>query len=162
MEQQPEDLSPLGAPEERFMRQALEEARQAFREGEIPVGAVITVGDRIIARGHNQVERLGDSTAHAEMIALTAAFNHLGAKYLPEATLYVTLEPCVMCAGALYWSKIGRIVMGASDEKNGYRRVTGAVSPFHPRTVLVSGILEADCRGLMQDFFREKRSRPGS
>lgn len=153
----PEDTS-----EERFMRRALEEAIQAYQEGEIPVGAVIVIENRIIARGHNQVERLKDCTAHAEMIALTSAFNHLGSKYLPEATLYVTLEPCVMCAGALYWSKIGRVVFGAADEKNGYTRVTKETSPFHPRTNLTSGVLAEGCRQLMGDFFRERRSRPGS
>lgn len=146
---------------ERFMRLALEEARQAGEEGEVPVGAVIVVGNRIIARGHNQVEKLRDCTAHAEMIALTSAFNYLGAKYLPEATLFVTLEPCLMCAGALYWSKIGRIVFGARDEKNGYGRVTGPVSPFHPKTILEGGVLAEAAARLMTDFFREKRSSPG-
>ena len=105
-----------------FMRMALAEARIAFEEEEIPVGAVVVQNGRIIGRGHNQTERLTDVTAHAEMIAITAAFNYLGAKYLPDATLYVTLEPCHMCAGALYWSKIGRIVIGGADEKHGYRR----------------------------------------
>lgn len=151
-----------GTPDERFMYRALEEARQAYGAGEVPVGAVIILNGRIIARGYNQVEQLNDCTAHAEIIALTSAFNYLGSKYLPEATLYVTLEPCVMCAGALYWSKIGRVVFGARDEKNGYSRVTGKTSPFHPKTILSSGVLEEPCRQLMKDFFREKRSFPGS
>ena len=120
--------------DEHFMRQALAEARKALEKDEVPIGAVVVQNGLIIGRGHNQVEMLTDCTAHAEMIALTAAFNYLGAKYLPEATLYVSLEPCVMCAGALYWSKIGRIVYAAADEKNGYRRVAGDKSPFHPKT----------------------------
>lgn len=153
--------------DEYFMQQALREARLAFEEDEVPIGAVVVMGGRVIARGHNQTERLNDSTAHAEIIALTSAFNHLGSKYLPEASLYVTVEPCLMCAGALYWSKIGRVVFGAEDEKNGYRRGIGEVSPtifagtgpwpFHPKTVLIRGILSEDCAQLMQDFFRSKR-----
>src|SRR3954462_7216558 len=106
--------------DEDFMKQALIQARTAFEEDEVPVGAVIAVNNRIIARGYNQVEKLNDPTAHAEILALTSAFNYLGSKYLPEATIYITVEPCLMCAGALYWSKIGRIVYGASDPKNGY------------------------------------------
>lgn len=139
------------------MKQALREAQKAFEEDEVPVGAVVVMNDRIIARGYNQVEKLNDSTAHAEIIALTAAFNFLGSKYLPEATLYVTVEPCVMCSGALYWSKIGRVVYGASDEKNGYRHTTGHNSPFHPKTVVESGLLAEECATLMKDFFRGKR-----
>jgi tRNA(adenine34) deaminase len=108
--------------DEHYMQQALKEARKAYEEDEVPIGAVIVMGDRIIARGHNQTERLTDPTAHAEIIALTSAFNHLGSKYLPEASIYITVEPCLMCAGALYWSKIGRVVFGADDDKNGYRR----------------------------------------
>src|SRR5687768_1410876 len=119
--------------DEQFMQQALKQARIAFDEDEVPVGAVIALNNKIISRGYNQVEKLNDPTAHAEILALTSAFNYLGSKYLPEATIYITVEPCVMCAGALYWSKIGRIVFGASDEKNGYRRVTRDVSPFHPK-----------------------------
>jgi tRNA(adenine34) deaminase len=114
------------------------------------------VGGNIIGRGHNQVELLKDPTAHAEMIALTAAFNYVGAKYLPDATLYVTVEPCVMCAGALYWSKIGRIVWGADDDKNGHRRIARQ-SPFHPKTIITSGILEEPCARLMKSFFQKKR-----
>src|SRR5919205_4398262 len=122
--------------DEQFMKQALREAQKAFDEDEVPVGAVIVLNDKIIARGYNQVEKLNDCTAHAEIIALTSAFNYLGSKYLPEATIYVTVEPCVMCAGALYWSKIGRIVYGAPDEKNGYLHITKDAWPFHPKTQL--------------------------
>ena len=123
----------------------------------MPVGAVVVMNERIIARGYNQVEKLNDSTAHAEIIALTAAFNFLGSKYLPEAALYVTVEPCVMCSGALYWSKIGRVVYGASDEKNGYRHTTGSNSPFHPKTIVESGLMADECAALMKDFFKSKR-----
>lgn len=121
------------------------------------MGAVVTWNERIIARGHNQVEQLNDSTAHAEMIALTAAFNQVGSKYLPEATLYVTLEPCLMCCGAMYWSKIGRIVYGASDPKNGYRRIAGSNNPFHPKTELIHGIEAAACLSLVKEFFQMRR-----
>src|SRR3982750_4711651 len=109
--------------DEDYMMQALKQAQLAYEEDEVPVGAVIVMNRRIIARGYNQVEKLSDPTAHAEIIALTSAFNYLGSKYLPEATIYISVEPCLMCAGALYWSKIGRIVYGASDEKNGYLRI---------------------------------------
>ena len=144
-----------------FMQHALKEARQAYAEDEIPIGAIIVLNDRIIARGHNQTERLTDCTAHAEIIALTSAFNFLGSKYLPEASIYITVETCLMCAGALYWSKIGRVVFGADDEKNGYRRginETGIPTwPFHPKTTVIKGILKEECAALMQDFFRERR-----
>jgi tRNA(adenine34) deaminase len=143
--------------DEHFMKQALREAQRAFEEDEVPVGAVVVMNERIIARGYNQVEKLNDSTAHAEIIALTAAFNFLGSKYLPEATLYVTVEPCVMCSGALYWSKVGRVVYGASDEKNGYRHTTGSNSPFHPKTIVEGGLMADECAALMKDFFRSKR-----
>ena len=140
-----------------FMTQALKEARKAFEEDEIPVGAIVVVQEKIIARGHNMVERLNDPTAHAEIIALTSAFNALGSKYLPEATLYVTLEPCLMCAGAIYWSKLGRIVYGADNEKNGYKKTTTTNWPFHPKTELVRGVLQDECAQLMKDFFLNKR-----
>ena len=143
--------------DEHFMKQALREAQKAYEEDEVPVGAVVVMNERIIARGYNQVEKLNDSTAHAEIIALTAAFNFLGSKYLPEATLYVTVEPCVMCSGALYWSKVGRVVYGTADEKNGYRHTTGNNSPFHPKTIVESGLLADECAMLMKDFFRGKR-----
>ncbi len=142
---------------EYFMMQALKEAQKAFEEEEIPIGAVVVINERIIARGHNMTERLNDPTAHAEMIALTSAFNALGAKYLPDATLYVTIEPCLMCAGALYWSKLGRIVYGATDEKNGYKKTAGTNWPFHPKTELIRGVLEDQCAQLMKDFFQSKR-----
>ena len=143
--------------DEHFMRQALIQAQTAFEEEEVPVGAVVVVNNRIISRGYNQVEKLNDPTAHAEIIALTSAFNYLGSKYLPDATIYITVEPCLMCAGALYWSKIGRVVFGAADEKNGYLHITGNTSPFHPKTVLVSGILKEECAALMKSFFKQKR-----
>jgi tRNA(adenine34) deaminase len=143
--------------DEYFMKQALREAQIAFDAGEVPVGAVVVIDNKIISRGHNQVERLNDSTAHAEMIALTAAFNNLGAKYLPDATLYVTVEPCLMCCGAMYWSKIARIVYGASDVKNGYKKTTADRWPFHPKTELIEGLLAAECSQLMKDFFAAKR-----
>jgi tRNA(adenine34) deaminase len=165
--------------DEHFMQQALKEARKAYEEDEVPIGAIIVMGDRVIARGHNQTERLTDSTAHAEIIALTSAFNFLGSKYLPEASIYITVEPCLMCAGALYWSKISRVIYGADDEKNGYRRglrpenfpgsgsqsinVPGARLsatgswPFHPKTTLTGGILKEECVRLMQEFFQSRR-----
>lgn len=143
--------------DEYFMKQALRQAKEAFDAGEIPIGAIVTWGDKIISRGHNQTEQLNDCTAHAEMIALTAAFNQLGSKYLPDATLYVTIEPCLMCCGALYWSKIGRIVFGGADEKNGYKRITAENWPFHPKTQLAQGILAADCIALMKEFFAARR-----
>lgn len=138
---------------EYFMQQALKEAQAAFDADEVPVGAVVVMNNQIIARAHNQVELLNDSTAHAEILALTSAYSSLGAKYLPEATLYVTVEPCIMCCGAIYWGKIGSIVYGASDEKNGYRHLTKEQWPFHPKTELIAGILEADCAFLMKSFF---------
>lgn len=143
--------------DEYYMMQALKEARKAFDDGEVPVGAVIVMNEKIIARGYNQVERLNDPTAHAEIIALTSAFNHLGSKYLPEAAIYITIEPCLMCAGALYWSKIKRVVYGGPDEKNGYRKTAGSNWPFHPKTELIYGILKDECTELMKSFFRSKR-----
>ena len=143
--------------DEAYMQQALKEAQKAFDAGEVPVGAVIVMNGQVIARAHNQVELLTDSTAHAEILALTSAFNSLGSKYLPEATLYVTLEPCLMCCGALYWSKIGRIVYGASDEKNGYKKTAGDKNPFHPKTELLGGILKENAAQLMKDFFKARR-----
>ena len=128
---------------EQFMRQALLQAKRAFDEDEVPVGAVIVMNDQVIAKGYNQVQLLKDVTAHAEILALSSACENLQSKYLPEATLYVTLEPCLMCAGALYWNKIGHIVFGAYDEKNSYRRVTEK-NPFHPSTTLTGGILQEE------------------
>lgn len=143
--------------DEQYMQQALAEAKKAFDIDEVPIGAVLVMGDKIIAKAHNQVELLNDSTAHAEIMALTTAYNFLGSKYLPDATLYVTVEPCLMCSGALYWSKIGKIVFGSYDEKNSYRRVAGNNNPFHPKTVITGGILEKECGQLMKDFFKSKR-----
>lgn len=143
--------------DEEYMQLALKEAQKAFEADEVPVGAIVVMNGKVIAKAHNQVELLNDSTAHAEIMALTTAYNFLGSKYLPEATLYVTVEPCLMCSGALYWSKIGRIVFGAYDEKNGYRRSTGTNNPFHPKTELQGGVLEEACSRLMKDFFKSKR-----
>jgi len=140
-----------------FMKEALKQAKEAYVAGEVPVGAVVVWDNKIIARGHNQVERLNDCTAHAEMIALTSAFNTLGSKYLPEATFYVTVEPCLMCCGAMYWSKLKRIVYGAEDVKNGYRKTTGDNFPFHPKAELTSGVLAEECAQLMKDFFIARR-----
>lgn len=143
--------------DEYFMQQALQQAQYAFDDDEVPVGAVVVLNNKIIARAHNQVERLNDPTAHAEMIALTSAFNYLGSKYLPETVLYITVEPCLMCCGAIYWGKIGRVVYGCSDEKNGYKHITGENWPFHPKTTITKGVLEEECAALMKAFFRNKR-----
>ena len=138
-----------------YMRQALQEARKAFDRGEVPVGAVVVSRDRIIARSHNLTETLNDVTAHAEMQCITAAANYLGGKYLADCTLYVTVEPCVMCAGAIAWSQMGRLVFGATDEKRGYQRY--APDALHPKTVVVQGILSEECAPLMKDFFKKRR-----
>ena len=140
-----------------FMKQALAEAQKAIEADEVPVGAVIVCDNRIIARTHNQTEQLTDVTAHAEILALTAASGHLGSKYLPDCTLFVTLEPCVMCAGALAWAQIGRIVYGASDDKRGFM-LHGGKSLLHPKTRLELGVLEEDCAALMRVFFQKKRN----
>jgi tRNA(adenine34) deaminase len=137
------------------MKQALAEARLAAEEGEVPIGAVMTCSNQIIARAHNQTERLNDPTAHAEMLAITSATNRMGAKYLTECTLYVTVEPCVMCAGAIAWSQIGTLVYGASDEKRGYQQY--APTALHPKTIVKSGILENECAAEMTTFFRKRR-----
>lgn len=142
--------------DEHFMKLALQQAEKAGSADEVPVGAVVVMNGQVIGRGCNQVELLQDATAHAEILALSAAFQHLGSKYLPEATLYVTLEPCLMCAGAMYWSKIGRVVYGASDDKNGFHTHCHQ-HPFHPKTVVEHGILSEACSGLLIDFFRKKR-----
>ncbi len=140
--------------DEYFMKKALQEAETAFEKGEIPVGAVIVIDNKIIARTHNLTEMLNDVTAHAEMQAITSAANFMGGKYLKDCTLYVTLEPCQMCAGALYWSQISKIVFGASDENRGFTRMG---TQLHPRTTVVQGVLEKDCALLMRAFFRTKR-----
>lgn len=141
--------------DEYFMKQALAEARKAQEEEEIPVGAVIVCNRMVIARAHNLTETLCDITAHAEMQAITAAANRLGGKYLTDCTLYVTLEPCVMCAGALGWSQISRIVYGAKDEKKGYSRF--ASNALHPKTAITAGVLETECVELITSFFKQKR-----
>lgn len=141
--------------DERFMRRALQEAEAARDAGEIPVGAIVVAGDRIIARAHNLTETLSDVTAHAEMQAITSAANQLGGKYLTDCTLYVTLEPCVMCAGAIGWSQLRRVVYGASDEKRGFTKF--APKALHPKCTVTTGVLEEECRQLMTDFFRSRR-----
>ena len=141
--------------DERFMRMALAEAERALAEDEIPIGAVVVCKDRIIARAHNLTETLCDVTAHAEMQAITMAANELGGKYLTDCTLYVTVEPCTMCAGAIGWAQLPRIVYGCRDEKRGYQLY--APRALHPKAQVTAGILEDECRQLMQDFFRKKR-----
>lgn len=138
-----------------YMKQALREAEEAAVKGEVPVGAVIVCRGRVVARGHNLTETLNDVTAHAEMQAITSAANVLGGKYLTDCTLYVTVEPCVMCAGALGWSQISKVVYGAADEKRGYSKFSPKA--LHPKTVVVSGVLEDDCSTLIRDFFKNKR-----
>lgn len=146
-----------------FMRQALIAAQQAFDEDEVPVGAVLVINQQIVSRAHNMTERLQDPTAHAEILAITAACNALGSKYLPQASLFVTLEPCLMCSGALYWAQVGQIFYGARDEKRGYSSFcsqdNGAKhsTPFHPKAKVSYGLLEEECKALMQEFFKKKR-----
>jgi tRNA(adenine34) deaminase len=143
--------------DEYFMRAALAEAREALARDEVPVGAVIVASGRIIARGYNQVEKLQDVTAHAEMLAFTAASEFMGGKFLGDCTLYVTLEPCPMCAGAAYWSRLSKIVYGASDDKRGFRLLEGAKKILHPSTLVTGGVLEAECAAMLTDYFRGKR-----
>jgi tRNA(adenine34) deaminase len=140
--------------DEYFMKKALAEAQLAFQKDEIPIGALIVVDNRVIARGHNLTELLHDVTAHAEMQAITAAANYLGGKFLKNCTLYVTIEPCQMCAGALYWSQISRVVYGAGDNKRGYSTMGGQL---HPKTIITKGVLESECLELMTCFFQNKR-----
>lgn len=147
---------------EYYMKMALGEARQAAREGEVPVGAVIVVADKVVAKAHNMTEQLNDVTAHAEIMAITAAENALGGKYLPDCTLYVTVEPCPMCAGAIGWAQIGQVVYGAPDVKRGFLSVFGcasplAKSPLHPKTIVTPGVMAEECAGLMREFFRNRR-----
>ena len=152
----------MAETDEKYMKMALQEAQQAAREGEIPVGAVVVCKGRVIGRGHNMTEALTDVTAHAEMLALTAACNTIGGKYLPDCTIYVTVEPCTMCAGALGWAQIGRIVYGARDEKKGWfttacgQHATGN-GVIHPKTEITEGVLEEECKQLMVDFFKKIR-----
>ena len=138
-----------------YMKQALMESEKAAEQGEVPVGAVVVCRDRIIARAHNLTETLNDVTAHAEMQAITAAANYLGGKYLSDCTLYVTVEPCVMCAGAIAWSQMGKLVFGASDEKRGYQRY--APQALHPKTVVSQGVMAEECAALMKVFFKNRR-----
>lgn len=141
--------------DEYFMKAAFAEAKRAFEEDEIPVGAVIVCKNQVIARAHNMTEKLNDVTAHAEMIAFTSASNYLNSKYLEDCTLYVTLEPCNMCAGAAFWTQIDRIVFGASDEKRGYSKTS--LKMIHPKTMITRGIMATECGELMKEFFRKKR-----
>lgn len=141
--------------DEHFMKLALKEAEEALSKDEVPVGAVIVSGNQVIARGHNLSETLHDVTAHAEMQAITSAANFIGGKYLKKCTLYVTLEPCVMCAGALYWSQIDKVVFGAKDENRGATHLPKNI--FHPKTIVVGGVMETECAQLITDFFRSKR-----
>lgn len=143
------------AQDEKYMRMALDEARKALAMQEVPIGAVVVAGDRIVGRGHNLVETLADSTAHAEMQALTAAMSTLGGKYLTDCTIYVTVEPCAMCAGALAWSRVARVVYGTADPKRGYSTFSERL--LHPRTELTAGVMEAECRELMEGFFASLR-----
>ncbi len=148
-------MSEIIFTDEYFMKEALKEAHKAFDAKEVPIGAVIVSNNKIIARGHNLTETLNDPTAHAEMQAFTAATEYLGAKYLNDCVLYVTLEPCTMCAGAAYWSQIGKIVFAATDEKRGYQKLKTNI--LHPKTEVVSGVLENECSILIKDFFKAKR-----
>ena len=149
-----EKINPFS--DEHFMRQALNQAKQAMAEDEVPIGAVVVMDNKIIGRGYNQTEKLNDATAHAEMIALTAAFEHLGSKILPNASLYVTVEPCMMCSGALYWSRIAKVVYGTADEKSGF--LTQGRHAIFNKKEIISGIMKDDCLSLMQDFFKSKRN----
>ena len=143
--------------DERFMQSAISEAHKALDANEVPIGAVIVMKNKVIARGYNQVEMLNDSTAHAEIIALTSAFGFLGSKYLPDAILYVTIEPCTMCCGALYWSKIGKVVYGASDEKHGGLSLHPDKNLLHPKTEIVKNIFAEECVTLVKEFFKKRR-----
>ena len=145
----------MAEAEERFMREALREAQYALAEGEIPIGAVVVCHGQIIGRGHNMTEKLHDTTAHAEMLAVTAATESLGGKYLTDCTLYVTVEPCPMCAGALNWAQVGRIVYGAIDPRRGFSLFTPSL--LHPKTQVSSGVLAEECAALVQDFFKARR-----
>ncbi len=149
------DDADVAVPDEVFMQEALKEARQALQLNEVPIGAVIVYNGKIIARGHNLTEQLNDVTAHAEMQAFTSASNFIGGKYLKQCTLYVTLEPCVMCAGASFWAQIGRVVYGAGDDKRGYSVFNQNI--LHPKTEVTKGILEKECGELIKHFFQEKR-----
>ncbi len=141
--------------DDHYMGEALKEARKAYEAGEVPVGAVVVCNNQVVARAHNLTERLCDVTAHAEMQAITAAANAIGGKYLVDCVLYVTLEPCAMCAGALFWAQIGKVVYGASDDKKGYSTISDPL--LHPKTIIQKGVMAKDCMEIMQRFFRERR-----
>lgn len=141
--------------DEYFMKKALDEAQIAFDKGEIPVGAIVVCNNKIVAKAHNLVETLNDVTAHAEILAISSAAEYLGGKYLPECTIYITLEPCVMCSGALQWAQIGRVVYGAKDETRGYNK--NAPNALHKKTKITSGILEEECSNILKEFFAKKR-----
>jgi tRNA(adenine34) deaminase len=143
--------------DEFYMKEALKQARISFEQNEIPVGCVIVCNNRIVAKAYNQIEKLNDSTAHAEMIALTSAFNYLGAKYLPECAVYVTLEPCVMCAGAIRWAQVGKLVYGTSDPEKGYSSVSKKI--LHPKTEIVTNILSGECKEIIDKFFSTIRNQ---
>lgn len=151
------DNDPSVLPDEFFMKEALKEANFALNLDEVPIGALIVSNGRVIGRGHNLTEQLNDVTAHAEMQAFTAAANYIGAKYLKDCTLYVTIEPCVMCAGASYWIQIGRIVFGAYDKQRGFTQINQRIA--HPKTEIVGGVLELECGSLVQEFFKRKRNK---
>ncbi len=148
-------MTSIGFDDDYFMREALKQAYLAYDEGEIPVGAVMVCDGRILAKGYNMTEKLKDVTAHAEMLVITSASNHIGGKYLTECALYVTVEPCVMCAGATQWTQIGKIVYGATDEKRGFTKYSKKI--LHPKTKIVTGILEKECKELMVRFFEMRR-----
>lgn len=148
-------FDPTKEKDEKYMRMAIEEAERALEKREVPIGAIVVAGDRVIGRGHNLVETLADATAHAEMQAITAAASTLGGKYLTQCTLYVTVEPCVMCGGAIAWSQLGRVVYGAADPKRGYSTYSERI--MHPKTQVVSGVLRERCEELMQRFFADLR-----
>lgn len=150
-----EEQKNIAEQDKKFMSMAITEARRALQMQEVPIGAVIVCGDRVVGRGHNLVETLSDATAHAEMQSITSAASMLGGKYLKGCTLYVTVEPCVMCAGALAWSQIDRVVYGADDPKRGYTTVGGRI--LHPKTEVVSGVMREECEALMKDFFKKLR-----
>jgi len=142
-------------PDEQFMREALKEAQKAAEKGEVPIGAIIVCQNQIISRAHNLTETLNDPTAHAEMQAITAATNYLGGKYIDQCSLYVTIEPCPMCAGALYWAQLGKLIYGAADSKRGFSLIEKKI--LHPKTVVIGGVLKDECSKLVSDFFKKKR-----
>ncbi len=141
-----------------FMKEAIRQAKIALENGEVPVGAILVVNEQVIAKGHNQVELLTDSTAHAEILAITGAYTHFGTKYIPNATLYVTLEPCLMCAGALRWGQIGTIVFGAYDTKNGASAFCPTRTPYHEKATVIGGVMQHECAELMTNFFKTIRN----